>query len=91
MISEIKKPEPGRQTTPYGTDGAIHHKVSDDRLHISVAEFCRRYGLGKTFTYALINAGELEVTKIGRRTLISVQSANELILQHRVSRVSLSY
>jgi len=49
------------------------------RVTISVADFCEYSGLGRTKTFALIKEGKLEVTRIGRRTLISVESARRLI------------
>jgi excisionase family DNA binding protein len=42
---------------------------------ISIAEFCHRYGIGKTTTYQEVNSGRLKVVKIGRRTLIRVSDA----------------
>ena len=50
-----------------------------EELTISVAKFCRIYGLGKTKTYDLINQGRLEVCRVDRRTLIFVASAKALI------------
>lgn len=49
------------------------------RLTISVAEFCHLSGLGKTKTFSLIKEQKLEVSRVGRRTLISLQSALDLI------------
>lgn len=46
---------------------------------ISVAAFCGIYGIGKTKTYELIKSGQLEVAKVGRRTLVLVSSADALI------------
>ncbi|MBS46954.1 MAG: excisionase [Sphingobium sp.] len=42
---------------------------------ISIAEFCRLYGICRTKTYALISAGQIEKAKIGSRTLITTESA----------------
>jgi excisionase family DNA binding protein len=41
----------------------------------SIDEFCTSYGVGKTFTYELINSGQLRAVKAGRRTLIPEASA----------------
>ena len=44
---------------PEGDDGAL-----------TIAEFCARYGLGRTAAYEEINDGRLEARKRGSRTLI---------------------
>ena len=44
---------------PEGDDGAL-----------TIAEFCARYGLGRTAAYEEINGGRLEARKRGNRTLI---------------------
>jgi excisionase family DNA binding protein len=41
----------------------------------SVAEFCRRYGIGRTKAYAEIAAGRLGAVKVGQRTLITDDAA----------------
>jgi len=44
-----------------------------------VKEFCRRFSIGRTTTYAEIRAGRLRAVKVGRRTLItSVDAENWL-------------
>lgn len=45
----------------------------------SVSDTARALGLGKTSIYALIRARRLEAIKIGRRTLIKVDSIERLI------------
>ena len=56
-----------------------------ERKYISVADFCRIYGVGRTFTYRLIGTelkpGALSSTKLGSRRLISVESAEALMLE----------
>lgn len=52
-------------------------------LTITVSEFCRLTGIGKTLTYQLIADGRLTVCKINRRTLITMESARELLEQSR--------
>lgn len=42
---------------------------------MSVADFCRAYGLGRTLVFELIKAGTLTAKKCGRRTLIPVDAA----------------
>jgi excisionase family DNA binding protein len=48
---------------------------------LSIAEFSDRYGVGPTKTYEEIKSGRLRARKIGKRTLISVDDAEEW-LQH---------
>lgn len=42
---------------------------------LSIEQFCARYSIGRTKTYAEIAAGRLRAGKVGRRTLIPVDSA----------------
>ena len=46
-----------------------------DREFYTIALFCRRYCIGKTATYQLINAGRVKAVKHGVRTLIPRVSA----------------
>ena len=45
----------------------------------SVKEAAALMGVGRTFTYDLIKQGRLETVKLGRRTLIRVDSIQALI------------
>jgi excisionase family DNA binding protein len=47
----------------------------------SIEEFCRRYGLGRTKVYEEIKLGRLRARKIGRRTIVTQDDA-ENWLQH---------
>lgn len=49
------------------------------RLTISMKEFCQLSGIGKSKAWQLIRDGQLAVTRIGRRTLISYESAIALV------------
>jgi hypothetical protein len=56
--------------------GAILTDIDDgDRRFYTIACFCRRYSVGKTAAYQLINAGLVQAVKYGARTLISLESA----------------
>jgi excisionase family DNA binding protein len=44
---------------------------------LTIDEFCRRYGIGRTSAYAEIAAGRLRAVKVGRKTLIIVDDAEE--------------
>lgn len=48
-------------------------------LTMSVADSCRATSLGKTQLYQLIKEGRLKVTKVGKRTLVSVASLRALV------------
>lgn len=45
----------------------------------SIKEACRISSIGKTRLYELINQGCLQVTKVGRRTLVSADSLRQLV------------
>lgn len=53
---------------------------------MSVADFCDRYGVKKTLTYKLLNQGEIVAVKIGRRTLITRESAEAFYCRSIVQR-----
>lgn len=36
----------------------------------TVASFCRAYGIGRTMFYAEVKSGRIEVRKLGKRTLV---------------------
>ena len=44
---------------------------------MSVPEFCQRYGPGRTTAYQEIQAGRLRARKVGRRTIISQDDAED--------------
>jgi hypothetical protein len=49
--------------------------MTDDRRMLSIADFCRRYSIGKTFAYAEMASGRLRFCQAGRRRLIRVDDA----------------
>lgn len=44
---------------------------------MSIPEFCMRYDVGRTKAYEEINAGRLRARKVGKRTLISDDDAED--------------
>ena len=46
---------------------------------MSIADFCRRYGIGRTTAYEQIKAGALRARKCGKRTIISDADAEEFL------------
>jgi excisionase family DNA binding protein len=44
---------------------------------MSIDVFCDRYGLGRTLAYEEIKAGRLRARKVGRRTLIAEDDAED--------------
>lgn len=59
-------------TSPHPTDALLP-------LAYSVTEACKVSSIGRTTLYELINSGQLEVRKIGKRTLITARSLRALI------------
>ncbi len=49
------------------------------QLTITTAEFCRRLSIGRTKAYEIMASREVEVLKLGRRTLITVRSVEALL------------
>ena len=44
---------------------------------MSLAQFCERYGLGRTKAYEELKRGRLRGRKIGRRTIITEDDAED--------------
>jgi excisionase family DNA binding protein len=50
-------------------------------LAISIKETAKTLSLGRTSIYALIAKGRLEAFKVGRRTLVRVESIQRLVMK----------
>jgi len=46
---------------------------------MSIAQFCNRYGLGRTTVYEEIKSGRLRVRKCGKRSLIIDDECGNLV------------
>jgi excisionase family DNA binding protein len=49
------------------------------KLAYSVLEACDQLSIGRTTLYGLIKSGDLQIRKVGRRTLISAKSLEAFI------------
>lgn len=54
-------------------------------LLTSVNAACQSLNVGRTYLYTLINRGELDTVKLGRRTLVKVSSIKALIGESEVA------
>jgi excisionase family DNA binding protein len=64
----------------------IHRRVPASRkeeqmepIAVSIKETAKALGLGRTSIYAMIADGRLETFKIGRRTLVRMESIRRLV------------
>lgn len=62
-----------------------NHSSSKSRL-VTIRGACERLSLGRTTVYGLLRSGDLEARKIGRRTMISVESIEALVKRVPVAR-----
>jgi hypothetical protein len=51
----------------------------DERLGLSIAQFCAMSSLGKTYVYSEIKNGRLRVRKFGKRTIVLVDDARRYL------------
>ena len=68
--------------TFYSTYGRVHRMaraVAEGAE--SIAEFCERYGPGRTKTYEELKSGRLRARKIGKRTIITEDDAEDWLLR----------
>jgi excisionase family DNA binding protein len=73
---------------------AGHEFGSSERRAFPIADFCRRYSIGRTTAYREIAAGRLRAVKVGRRTLITEEAAKDWLaglpgMQPRAGRLGL--
>lgn len=51
--------------------------IISDPKHLTIPAFGAAYNVGRTKTYELINSGQLPARKIGARTVIAIEDAEE--------------
>lgn len=51
------------------------------KLLISIPTFCKMMGVGRTTAYKILLSGEVKSIKIGRRRLVVLSSAKEILAQ----------
>ena len=55
----------------------------EERITVTIPHALKAVGLGRTKLYELINNGEVETVRVGRRRLVVVKSLLELLGQRR--------
>jgi hypothetical protein len=67
--------------TSKGISSERERQSSSQRRGMSIEDFSERYGPGRTKTFEEIRAGRLRAKKIGRRTIIAEDDAEEWLRQ----------
>jgi hypothetical protein len=70
-ISERERERRARQSAKEKED------AQDSKRAFDIASFCRRYGVGRTRVYEEIRLGRLRVRKLGRKTLVAEDDAED--------------
>jgi excisionase family DNA binding protein len=55
--------------------------MEGEKRAFSIAEFCRRFGVGRTKVYEELRQARLRARKIGRRTIITKDDAEDWLQQ----------
>ena len=61
--------------------------IASDKRGLTVEEFGRFYGVGRTAAFAEIAAGRLKALKLGRRTIIAREEADRWLANLPARRV----
>jgi hypothetical protein len=72
----------------HGRDGDDEIYAPSDPITATIAGFCKLSGIGRTKTYELLDAGEIESIHIGTRRLIIVDSYRRLLARLRAAGTS---
>ncbi len=70
-----------QQSPPNLGDTPNLSDLSARPLAITIEHFCRLCSVGRTTAWALISAGEVDVVRIRRRTLILMESVDRLLVR----------
>jgi excisionase family DNA binding protein len=62
--------------------------ISDRIISAPINEFCSLSGLGRTKVYEMLDSGDLDSIKIGKRRLILIDSYRKLIERQRAGTTS---
>jgi excisionase family DNA binding protein len=55
-------------------------------LAFNIPDFCRLIGVGRSTVYHMMNRGEIEVVQIGRRKLVTRETALALLESNKVKK-----
>ena len=59
----------------------IDEKYQIQKQAFDIPTFCRVYSIGRSLAYAEIKAGRLKIAKVGRRTVIPAEAADNWLKQ----------
>lgn len=82
-----QKGTPEQLSLPYRQARRVRDIGNAAPLAVRVSQAARMVGLGRSKFYELIAAGDVETVKIGRCTLVPVESLHELIEKAREGRL----
>jgi hypothetical protein len=60
-------------------DAQVFSPVIGGRISVSIGEFAKLSGLGRTYLYGQIKSGRLKVHKHGRRTIIMAEAGLQFL------------
>jgi excisionase family DNA binding protein len=80
MVAKANKTNDAQASSPISAQRAF-----------SIEEFCRRYGVGRTKVYEELKLGRLRALKVGRRTIISKDDAENWLLHLPLMKTTNSY
>jgi excisionase family DNA binding protein len=84
LVTPTRRP-PVRERVP--DEQVINLTVTaDERLLLTVVEAARRLGIGRSFMYELIAAGQIETIHIGRLCKVSVDALAAFVERQRAPR-----
>ena len=82
-----RKGAPEQLSLPYRQARRMRNGGDATPLAVRVSQAARMVGLGRSKFYELIAAGDVETIKIGRCTLVPIESLHDLIEKAREGRL----